>query len=348
MNPWEQGSEFHWEDGDPDAADDPEQAFLAGVAPSRFSSGRAALLELLVALGRPRLWLPGYFCAEVVEFLRAAKLELAVYSDVPDRPVGAPVDAAPGDAVLVVDTFAARTPRSAAPLRSRGLVVVEDHTHDPTNAWAQTSDADWCLASLRKTLPLPDGALLWSPRGHAGPAEPALVDRLDGRKLAAMLLKRMYLHGQAIDKSVHRTLAIAGELAIAEAPGMSTLSANLWPGFALARRRARRAQNLAVLADALAGRLRMISGSHAILCFDSHADRERVRERLIANRVYPAILWPRVEWRDHEWPDQGSLSAEREFAERMLAIHVDARYGEADMRRVAALIRDQGQLGSSV
>jgi hypothetical protein len=343
MNPWEQGSEFHWEDGEPGADDDPEQRFLADVSPLRFSSGRRALLELLAAislgtpqggaLGMPRTWIPSYHCGEVVEFLRAAGVVIAPYPDLPDRPVGAPTQAEPGDVVLVVNTFGARARCTASSLRSRDLVVVEDHTHDPSGAWAQTSDADWCLASLRKTLPVPDGALLWSPHGHTGPREPALVERGDGRKLAAMLLKRMYLRGQTIDKPVFRALAIAGEHTITEALGMSGLAAAMWPSFALAERRARRARNLARLGERMAGRIRMISGSHAILVFDEPHLRERMREHLIANHVYPAILWPAIEWRDHE-----SHAAERDFSARMLAIHVDARYSPDDMDRVADLL----------
>lgn len=336
MNPWEQGSEFHWDDVAPLESEDPEQAFLARVAPLRFSSGRAALLGLLETLGPTRLWVPGYFCGEVVEALRAANVELARYADVPDRPIRLPDRAEPGDTVLVVNTFGARTRVSASSLQSRGILVLEDHTHDPSGAWAQTSDADWCLASLRKTLPVADGALLWSPRRHMGPREPALVDA-GGPKLAAMLLKRMYLDGHAIDKSVFRALAVAGEPSIVDAPGMSVLAAALWPCLPLVSRRARRADNLAIVTARLSGRIRVIGSSHAILVFDEPEARERMREHLIAHRIYPAILWP---------ADEESQTAERDFAARMLVIHVDARYRQETMHRVAATILDY--LGPSV
>ena len=42
-------------------------------------------------------------------------------------------------------------------------ILVEDHAHDPASAWATTSTADYAFSSLRKTLPVPDGAILWSP-----------------------------------------------------------------------------------------------------------------------------------------------------------------------------------------
>jgi hypothetical protein len=333
MNPWEQGSEFHWEDGDPESANDPEQRFLAGVAPLRFSTGRAALLGLSAAIGMRRWWVPSYFCGEVVECLQAAGVTILPYPDLPDQPLGTPDRAEPGDVVLVVNTFGVRVPRSATSLQSRGLVVVEDHTHDPSSGWARSSDADWCVASLRKTLPVPDGALLWSPRGATGPREPGLIERADDRKLTAMLLKRVYLRGQAVDKAKFRELAIAGEQAITSHPGMSVLAAAMWPGFALAERRARKARNLARLSERLAGRFELIAGSHAIVMFDSPQQRERMRAHSIANRIYPAILWPAIEWPDHELQDSA-----RDFAARMLAIHIDARYSLDAIDRVADVL----------
>jgi hypothetical protein len=53
-----------------------------------------------------------------------------------------------------------------------GVEVLEDHSHDPVSAWAEQSSADFCLASLRKTLPINDGGALWSPVGHRLPPAP--------------------------------------------------------------------------------------------------------------------------------------------------------------------------------
>jgi hypothetical protein len=41
-------------------------------------------------------------------------------------------------------------------------LLVEDHSHDPFSPWAVGSSADYAFCSLRKTLPVPDGGLLWS------------------------------------------------------------------------------------------------------------------------------------------------------------------------------------------
>ena len=46
----------------------------------------------------------------------------------------------------------------------KDIILIEDHTHDPFSTWAQQSTAHYAMASLRKTLPIPDGAILWSPQ----------------------------------------------------------------------------------------------------------------------------------------------------------------------------------------
>ena len=75
--------------------------------------------------------------------------------------------------------------------------IIEDHTHDPWSVWAYESTANWCVASLRKTLPLGNGGVLWSPAGHPLPsASPVTPERHTAaleKFLAAMLLKKRYL-----------------------------------------------------------------------------------------------------------------------------------------------------------
>src|SRR5690606_20748126 len=125
---------------------------------------------------------------------------------------------------------------------------IEDHTHDPLSPWAAGSTASYCVASLRKSLPIPDGAALWSPSGRAlpsvekqGPNRRAAV--FD--KLAAMMLKTQYLAGTLPDQSLYRDLAIRGEseLASAAPAAISELSHQLLRRMPVHEWRARRATN---------------------------------------------------------------------------------------------------------
>lgn len=75
-----------------------------------------------------------------------------------------------------------------------------------------------------------------------------------------------------------------------------------------------------------------------ILLFDSHERREQVRERLIAARVYPSVLWPLDRPCLSGIPDEAL-----NFSRRMLSIHSDMRYMGNDMRHIANLIKSIGE-----
>lgn len=338
---WEHGSEFHWaalEDPQPDPARDA----LASRALRRYATGRAALAAAVRASGARRLWIPSYFCPEVSEALER-EVPLAVYPDLPE-PNTAPAcpSAQPGDAVLWVNTFAIRQPPSS-PVPS-GVITIEDHTHDPLSSWAQHSAADYWVASLRKTMPIPDGAVAWSPTGAHLPAEVPPDEAPDLRKLTAMVLKGLYLRGHAVAKDEFRALAIAGETALAECTAMSRLSAELWTRLPLSRWRSVRADNHGTFVRALGVTpgVRVLQGRgpaeppfSVLLSFDEPAARTRVRAALIAARIYPAILWDLA-----SAPSRAGVTEhDRHRSQILLSLHCDARYGAADMERVAACVR---------
>jgi hypothetical protein len=226
--------------------------------------------------------------------------------------------------------------------------VVEDHTHDPWSDWARTSQADYCLVSLRKTLPLPDGAAVWSPRRHPLPAQPPLSPEREKAslwKLGAMILKRLYLDGEAVDKQVFRQMQLAGEEAIARGPisGPSRHVEQLLPALPWRSWRRRRAQNHTALSDALG----LLPGLHVlapfsaagacplsvIMEFASPELREKCRAGLIAKAIYPAVLWPIEQDSQRSTPEAVRLSR------RLLSLPCDFRYGMADLERVATEVR---------
>jgi hypothetical protein len=346
---WEQGSEHSF----------PAVAALARVssAPWRrgrfLFSGRDALRLLLdhgaVQRGWRRLWVPDYFCQTVVAAMRHPRIDLRVYADDPLREVPEWPDARRSDAIFSVNYFGLRGPTPAP--RRDGVEVIEDHTHDPASAWARRSTADFCVVSLRKTLPISDGASLWSPRGHALPP-PAPLDRQRRAAahtvLSAMILKAMYLAGYPVKKDLYRALAVQGERELG-APGMaemSDLSRVLLQGLPEDRWRRARARNHGLLREGLArlGWARVLLPATAgavpfscVLEVDSATRRERLRRRLIAARIYPAVLWPLEE------PVVRIGAQALALSRRLLSVHCDARYGPADMRRVADLVARSGE-----
>lgn len=348
---WEHGSNFHWLHFNPVALQTPspwrETAVYTG-------SGRDAIRLLLTdgmaQRGWRRLWVPSYFCQEVVSSISSSGIEIRRYPDNPLRPIPAqPGALEPGDVFFVVNYFGLRS-RPRLP-ETPGVAVVEDHTHDPWSHWAFNSSADYCVAALRKTLPIPDGAVLWSPRGAALPAAPASTPTRQAASadgLAAMVLKRRYLEGHRVEKRMFLELARQAErnIAAGEISGISTFSAVTLPTLPIAPWRVARRRNHQRLREQLASIpwLTVLSGDGdgscpfiGIVVCDTAARCQHIRHGLIAGDVYPPVLWPLEDRPLPEIPP-----ADRALSTRLVLVHCDMRYSDDDMDRVAALIVELG------
>jgi hypothetical protein len=343
---WEVGGEFHLPVDPPG----PYHRWPEGAV--WYALGRHAVEALVGFLGSPRIWLPDYFCHEVAERWRdAARVEL--YEDDPRWPEPSWESLRPGprDVVIGVNYFGVRR---GSPWRAwreeTACVLVEDHAHDPASDWATTSSADYAFSSLRKTLPAPDGAILWSPRGLALPEQPAGGADGSELKLAAMLLKGEYL-GRGDDglKGRFRRLQIDGEERLGESRVSGASAAtreSLVRGVPLPWR-ARRSENTTRLLAALHG----WNGAEplftewpadaaplgVVLTFASGKARDAVREALREADVYCPV----------HWADAAESGSERvrELAPRILTIPTDWRYAAADMARVASLVREAARAG---
>jgi hypothetical protein len=229
---------------------------------------------------------------------------------------------------------------------NRGVVMIEDHTHDPASKWALTSNADFAFASLRKTLPVTDGAIVWSPRGRALPHALEGSDSFGSAlKLAAMVLKTAHLAGTHRDsslKTAFRRLQVDGETAMIGAidAGVSAWNRSvLSGGFPKSWRRKREA-NVRCFLEMLAGSKQAASlfgdwpGGHCpfngILVCASDTLRERLRMRLVRADIYAAVHWPLA---------PGTSDHAIELAGRILTIPLDQRYDLQDVERIVKVIR---------
>jgi hypothetical protein len=321
------------------------------VPHSFFGSGRAALHALcrrwMEKHPDVRLWMPEYFCPDVVSFLRS-RIPLAFYPDDPQRdgPELSSLRVSPGDMVLAVNYFGVRSGARWSEWREStpSAALIEDHTHDPQSLWARSSKADFAFASLRKTIPLPDGAIAWSPRALPLPAAaPDGTPLGSSLKLAAMLYKRLYLESGGTRPGLKRAfldLQKRGEQMVAE-PHEETISA--WSldrvcGGNPDSWRNRREHNvqllLALAPHADGGKPLFVSWPdghcpfNAVYVFADEAARDRVRNRLIAARVYTPV----------HWPLHGSDSASIRLSKRLLTIPVDFRCDDEQIRRIASLL----------
>jgi hypothetical protein len=284
----------------------------------------------------------------VLAALSSTGIETHVYSDGPGELAwhGQDLVAKTGDALLAVNFFGLRNASPFSEIELNGMAVIEDHTHDPWSDWSWKSKADWCVASLRKTCPLPDGGVLWSPAGHSLPRSPDVTDtrrEASLEKLVSMLMKRMFLEGARVDKETFRSFSVSAEQRIASGSvsGMSDWARMMLRSFPFMRWRALRAANYAILSSLVTTptltRLEPQSGAcpfSFVFLFRCHAERELVRAHLLSHRIYPSILW------NLERPLSSSIpKAAVAFSERMLSLHCDYRYGAEDMEVVADVLK---------
>ena len=300
------------------------------------------MIALYRSQGWQRLWMPEYFCYDVIESLKEAGLELVFYTDYPgyddDDNLNANVNFKPGDALLRVNYFGMRGYRSTEKLM---VPVVEDHTHDLIGDWAMKSTADWCIASLRKSLPVPEGGMLWSPKGLPLPNAPTVSD--ENEKIAAirweaMRLKACYLNGENVEKAAFRAGFVDTEeyFDSAEVCVLDAESQKFLQLFDIRDWYKRKWENWELLRDIKKDGVRVLRPENKgcypfslILVFELEDERNRVRKALIERQVYPAILW--------SVPPSyyGEIS---KMSGGMLSIHCDARYTKEEILQMKSII----------
>lgn len=302
------------------------------------ADGRMCLLSLIEHNGWKRIWIPEYFCYEVIETIRQQSgIEIKFYVDYPgcdDASEIEKIDFREGDVLFRVNYFGMREKRSGAAI---SVPVIEDHTHDLLGRWALYSDADWCIASLRKTLPIAEGGMMWSPKGLDLTAYAASSsddnEVMMAKRWKAMDMKSAYLSGEAVDKEAFRALYMETEewfdtasVSGIDSRSMATIRSidiNAWYN---AKRK-----NLEAIGRILSNELCAEDESCNLFSFVLRTkNRQAVRKALIESKVYSAILW--------NVPETVSPKVKK-FSESMLSVHCDGRYSVDDMKEIAERIK---------
>ena len=308
------------------------------------ADGRQCIVVLIRQYGWKRIWMPDYFCYEVIDTIKEQTgIEVMFYED--NLLHEGQVESLPfeeGDVLLRINFFGMRGQRNNKKIT---CPVIEDHTHDMFGHWALYSDADWCIASIRKSLPLPEGGMMWSPKGHKLTVE-VLSDE-ENEQIAAtrwegMEKKAQYLKGAAVSKDEFRKHYTETEDWFDSAEPVlidrrskdvvnKQLDINLWQG--AKRKNWELLQSLVNIniCQVLKPEEEACTAFSLILLLDSKERRDAVRQHLIETCVYPAILW--------NVPDSASAGS-KDFSERMLSIHCDGRYTEDDIKQLAEIIND--------
>lgn len=313
------------------------------------ADGRQCLILVIRQEGWKRLWVPEYFCYEVLDsIVKYTGIQLFFYKDYPGMGSYEFLKQLPfekGDALLKMNYFGL----SECHKESISVPIIEDHSHDLLNRSALYSDADWCIASLRKTLPIAEGGMIWSPKGAkiSEDIKPLLVnEELATKRWNAMDLKADYLSslkaggGDMKLKDIFRKLYIDTEETLPDlevsaldnrsADTLCKLDINAWYN-----QKKKNWKRLTTLLDKGLNYLEPINEFctpfSVVLKLDDVVKREKLRIGLIQKAVYPAVLW-RV-------PETCSEEV-RIMSDCLLSLHCDGRYSEEDMEELACIINN--------
>lgn len=325
----------------------PWEARHRDAATTYLETGRQALAAVEVVLrqeGRSRLIVPAFFCdSMVLPFVRRGWKIVPVQVGSDLFPVPSAIRSVvenPGTAaVLHAPSFGQDTPGQLvdelADARRAGARILVDETHRPFSPSAVT--ADFYVASLRKTLPLLDGAYVAGDRVAAVGSTRTDATGVSRLRALAMEAKSRHLDG-ARRSAVHLDLfRQADELVADRLVGHAMSGASE----ALLRRldyaeiaRRRRANACALAADLIELGAQLLLDPRDSSVIPSHLvivvpEPRTLQAALAARGIYCPVHWHRP-----------TLVEVREWPERLLSIPVDQRYRLSDMSRVAEAIGD--------
>lgn len=308
---------------------------------NHYVSGRQPLFDIVRSKPYSRVWIPSYYCGESLKILDRTDVEIKRYHCLPtDNPeIIDCLNLKADDLLLRVNYFGIHGFHDSS---IYPCDVAEDHTHDLLGEWASNSNARWCFASIRKTLPTADGGVLWSPHGDMTLKQPESecdVEAVIKRRYNAMEAKAKYLHGCQISKDAflrefRDTEECFSSFSLAD---WSSVTNQILESFDVRTwynlKRANYIELLGLLnfscSKPVSCNLANSTPFSLIVIFNNNNQREVARHCLIQNNIYPAILWSDVYGKDPEAVD---------FSKRILSVHCDGRYSKNDMQLLAQIL----------
>jgi hypothetical protein len=308
-----------------------------------YACGRHAFGALIQHNDWKRIWVPAYFCYEVVEYIETLHIEVKLYNDFPgNKNVISNISQLPfedGDVLLRVNYFG--LDRVECKLNI-SIPIIEDHTLGLNSEWMLKSTADWCIVSLRKSLPIAMGGVLWSPKNHSLPSSieaTAELNELVSKRYEAMKLKADYLNDKFHQKDLFRSLYIETEQQI-EFLGLSGLDSKtlyILEQLDLQKWLNVKKTNWQVAFDLLGkynilhvGEVEHRTPFSIVVKCNSQEERDSLKKHLVQRNIYPAVLWA--------MPESSDFSEACDFSNKMLSIHCDARYGVNDIKYISEQI----------
>lgn len=320
-----------------------------------FGDGRQAIKAILLSsyeLLKDRVcYLPAYLCGAILQPFVELGLDVAFYSH--GHPLKFNLDFTIRNALIyVLDYFGVEelSNQEIASLAQNGNVVIVDITHSILNStrFELENEGIFLLASLRKSFPIPDGAVVYC-TGDPLPIELHRASQYTVM-LEAMVLRKYYQNPELISsanslKEIYRRLyknfEATKDLNEINLEAMSEISFLILAQLSIDNIIRRRLINLNFLYQNIEPLYflfehdRIKSPFIAPLIFPDNLERDAMQAELTRQGIYPPIHWKLPKEVD------SSYSYEHHLSSTILSIPVDQRYSETDLERVPTILKNK-------
>lgn len=317
------------------------------------SYGRTALKAILISQDIKKILIPSYLCSSILQPLKELNIHYSFYKQ--DINLSTDINYLEYllykenfDAFLCLNYFGLNTSNKKILkklVKNMDLLFIEDITHSFLNE-EYDDDTDFYFASLRKWVPIPDGAFITGLNKDIN-FDSTVYDSIWSNKLSSMLAKNDYLKNNLGDKLlILNNFNTAEELLdkdikISEMSSISKyiLSKQNWENISKTR-----IDNYNFLLTNLPKNniIRPFISTKPIvnvpLGFIITCEyRDKLKQHLINNKIYPPIHWILPD----EIIQENDLFKESiDLSKSILTIPCDQRYDINDMKRIIYVLNN--------
>ena len=287
------------------------------------NSGRNALEFILSSLSTiKRLWIPFFTCDVVLEPILKLGISYCFYSINEDLELSESVPLAPDEYLLVTNYYGIKDSYIQELSQVYGSQLIVDNAQA---LYANPIIGIKTFYSPRKFVGIPDGGIVYMKDGK----DIQLFDMDISHDRLSHLLKRIDLDAGAGYTDFKEN---SRKLANQPIRRMSKLTRSLFDSIEFEEIKEKRKRNFQILHETLGNTNRLaIPDMNTFACplvYPYFTSDSTLKKKLIENKIFVATYWPNV----LEWCKKDSL--EYQFADNVIAIPIDQRYGLEEMNRI--------------
>lgn len=312
---------------------------------SFYYSGRNALMAILMHIesskGFNTIWMPSYYCDTVVNMIKKNFNHIQYYHVDPFCLNSFPeinTFASKND-IVIINNFWGLSSFDFKKENLKSISIIEDHTHGWLSKACIESKADYCFCSLRKTYPIPLGAVAWRPNtndefNHYTSDNDINIKESWICMESSLKLKRNYLKLKDSTKDSYLNLLNKGEELLNRSNSYNRpnqAAESQIKKYIKYKAETSKKENLDILLSLLEPNnyFKIIASQKNVpfgllILFKSEEIFYNFKDFLVLYQIYPAHLWPNS-YSEYEW-------------KYLFNIHVDFRYKKEDMIYLADII----------